>query len=207
MIVLSVKHHESELVEQLKDKIGADVMTVSNASLVPDMTKSLAFPVWVIDIGLPKALESIRQMGNAAVIATTHNEVSATTAVLLIGHANELLQNPSTGDIVAAVMRHTTRFSANGYTVDTYTRQVWYQGKEFTLTPTRFDILSYLIKLRGAPSTYTAMAREVYNEVLPEEDASARLKTHVHNLRKDLEEVSGFDPLTTSRGHVFWLMR
>lgn len=206
MIVLSVKHHENELVSLLKEKIGDDVMTAKNVDVVPEMVKSIPYVIWVVDINTPNAIERIIQIRNAAVIATTHKGVTVDTAVSLIGHAKELLRDPSILDVFNAVSKYASVFSYNGYTVDTNARKAWYSGKEMELTPTQFSILAHLVRRSGSPSTYRSIAFDIYNEMMSENEASARLKTHIHNLRKNLIKVSGSDPLTTSQGHVFWLV-
>lgn len=206
MIVLSVLQN-GVLIEKIKEKLKVDVMSLGDVSMVPDVIKSFTRPVWVVDIRRDRALPAIEKAKNAAVIAITDKSITADTAVFLIGKAVELLLDPTVEQIVEAVMRHTTQFSAYDFVIDIYQRRAWYRSKEFELSSTRFDILAHLIRMAGRQTTYQAIALDVYNERLSEQDALARLKSHVHYLRQDLKEVVGSDLLKSQRGSVFWLSR
>jgi DNA-binding response OmpR family regulator len=206
MIVLSVAQN-GILIDKIKEKLKVDVMSLDDVSMVPEVIKSFTRPVWVVDINRPNALVAIEKAANAAIIAIGDNRITAPTAVLLIGKAVELLREPTVEQIVDAVMRHTTQFSAYEFVIDTYQRRAWYRGKEFELSSTRFDILAHLIRMAGRQTTYQAIALDVYNERLSDQEALARLKSHVHYLRQDLKEVVGSDLLKSQRGSVFWLSR
>lgn len=207
MVVLSVVNDETKLAQAIKDAIGGDVMSISQTSFVPEVTKPFSYPVWVVDIGLPQALASIEKMGNAAVIAVTHESVKLDTAVFLIGKAVRLIVNPTVEKIVSEVLKHATQFTMNGYKLDAKEKRIWHEGVEFDLTLTRFEILLHIVKRNGRVTNYQEIAKDIYNENLTQSDAISRLKTHIYYLRKDLEAVSGHDPIVTRGGHVLWVSK
>lgn len=207
MVVLSVVNDETKLAQAIKDAIGGDVMSISQTSFVPEVTKPFSYPVWVVDIGLPQALASIEKMGNAAVIAVTHESVTTDTAVFLIGKAVRLIVNPTVEKIVSEVLKHATQFTMNGYKLDAKEKRIWHDGVEFDLTLTRFEILLHIVKRNGRVTNYQEIAKDIYNENLTQSEAISRLKTHIYYLRKDLEAVSGHDPIVTRGGHVLWVSK
>jgi DNA-binding response OmpR family regulator len=207
MVVLTVKKHAGVLLEALQ-KSGLDAAVSSRPSQAVAVVNTSPFATWVLDVGATGALDSIHDVNeDAAVIAVTYDKITAATAVFLIGKANELLESPSAEAVYAAVRRHAAQYSAVGFKIDTKTGQAWYEGHEFELTATRFAILRHMVQRynHGMKTTYQEIAEDIYGEKMSKDEARSKLKTHIHYLRKDLEQVCGRDPIKSRKGDVFWV--
>ena len=82
----------------------------------------------------------------------------------------------------------TTRFlQAPGITVDTLKQLVVVQGQPVDLTPTEFEILTYLLRHQDRVVSCRELVAHARGYDLDERDARALLHSHVHRLRHKLE--------------------
>jgi len=87
-----------------------------------------------------------------------------------------------------APVRHTDRFlQASGITVDTLQRLVVVDGRPVHLTPTEFDILTYLMRHRDRVVSPQELAAYVRGCDLDEHEARTLLRSHIYRLRNKLE--------------------
>ncbi|MGD8603221.1 MAG: response regulator transcription factor, partial [Anaerolineales bacterium] len=77
------------------------------------------------------------------------------------------------------------RFSLGGLTVNFQSHEVWLNGKVVHLTPTEFDLLTFLIRNRGRVLTYQQLLEKLYP--FEEERDRHDLFVHVSRLRKKVE--------------------
>jgi PAS domain S-box-containing protein len=77
------------------------------------------------------------------------------------------------------------RFSSEGLLINFDSREVWLAGKKIELTPTEFDLISYLAKHKGQVLTYEQLLNHLYGlgKVRNRHD----LFVHVSRLRKKIE--------------------
>ncbi len=111
---------------------------------------------------------------------------------------------------LASLKRHpqpatapTTRFlQAPGITVDIPRRLVVVKGQPVDLTPTEFDILAYLMQNRGRVVPAHELAAHLRGCEMEEQEARTLLRSHIHRLRRKLEQAAGQPRwLRTVRGH------
>ena len=82
----------------------------------------------------------------------------------------------------------TDRFlQAPGLTVDTLRRLVVAEGEPVKLTPTEFEILTYLMRHRDRVVSPRELAAHLRGCDLEEHEARTLLRSHVHRLRRKLE--------------------
>jgi len=77
------------------------------------------------------------------------------------------------------------QFTVRGLSINFDTYEVWRSGQRVQLTPTEFDLLSYLVRNRGQVLTYDQLMDHLYGM---EEDRNRHdLFVHVSRLRKKIE--------------------
>jgi len=87
-----------------------------------------------------------------------------------------------------------------GVTVDTLRRLVVVDGRPVELTPTEFEILTYLMRHRDRVVSCRELVAHLRGCDLDERDARTLLRSHIHRLRRKLER----DP---SRPHLIKTVR
>lgn len=73
------------------------------------------------------------------------------------------------------------------------------------LTPTEFDLLSYLAHAQGRVVTFEELVYQLQGIQAPRDEARSMLSTHLSNLRAKLREAGGLDYIINSRGHGYFL--
>jgi PAS domain S-box-containing protein len=77
------------------------------------------------------------------------------------------------------------RFSAEGLLIDFDARDVWHRGEHLDLTPTEFNLLSYLVHHQGQVLTYVQLVDHVWG--LETGRTRHDLFVHISRLRKKIE--------------------
>ncbi len=77
------------------------------------------------------------------------------------------------------------RFSAEGLLIDFDARDVWQRGKHLELTPTEFELLSYLVQHQGQVLTYDQLVEHLWG--LGTGRTRHDLFVHISRLRKKIE--------------------
>jgi two-component system KDP operon response regulator KdpE len=85
-----------------------------------------------------------------------------------------------------------------GLIVDVAAHTVTRDGEEIHLTPTEFELLRVLVRNRGRLMTHRALLTEVWGPAWSEDTAT--LRTHVANLRRKIEALSGERLIRTDPG-------
>lgn len=156
----------------------------------------------VLDLMLPKmsgleVTKKIRSTSSVPIIMLTAKASEADRVVGLELGADDYVVKPfSPRELVArvrAVLRRidgetgaSERIVSGKMEIDLRSREVAVDGKPIELTPTEFDLLSYLAHHPGQVFTRLQLLREVQGYTY---DAFARtIDTHVKNLRHKIEE-------------------
>ena len=156
----------------------------------------------VLDLMLPKlsgieVTKKIRATSTVPIIMLTAKAAEADRVVGLELGADDYVVKPfSPRELVArvrAVLRRidgetgaSERLVSGKMEIDLRSREVVVDGKPIELTPTEFDLLSYLAHHPGQVFTRLQLLREVQGYTY---DAFARtIDTHVKNLRHKIEE-------------------
>jgi DNA-binding response OmpR family regulator len=77
------------------------------------------------------------------------------------------------------------RYADDYLTVDLATRSVEVKGEPISLTPTEFEVLSYLVQHPNQPVSSLELLEAVWGDEY--EDAEATLRVHLHHLRRKVE--------------------
>jgi len=155
----------------------------------------------VLDLMLPKisgieVTRAIRTKSSVPIIMLTAKAAEADRVVGLELGADDYVVKPfSPRELVARIRAVLRRFEGEGAEVerivvggieiDIKTRELKVDGNEIELTPTEFDLLSYLARHPGQVFTRLQLLREVQGYTY---DSFARtIDTHVKNLRRKIE--------------------
>lgn len=155
----------------------------------------------VLDLMLPKVsgievTRLIRTKSAVPIIMLTAKAAEADRVVGLELGADDYVVKPfSPRELVARIRAVLRRFEGEGAEVerivvggieiDLKTRELKVDGNEVELTPTEFDLLSYLARHPGQVFTRLQLLREVQGYTY---DSFARtIDTHVKNLRRKIE--------------------
>ena len=84
--------------------------------------------------------------------------------------------------------------------VDVSTMQVWRSGEEIKLTPTGFRILVTLMRASPSVVSRQEMEQKVWGDILPDSDT---LRSHIYNLRKQVDKPFEQDLIQTIQGSGF----
>jgi len=140
---------------------------------------------------------SIRAKSSVPIIMLTAKAAEADRVVGLELGADDYVVKPfSPRELVArirAVLRRfegegaeVERIMVGGLEIDLRTRELKVEGTEIELTPTEFDMLTYLARHPGQVFTRLQLLREVQGYTY---DSFARtIDTHVKNLRRKIEQ-------------------
>lgn len=82
-------------------------------------------------------------------------------------------------------LRRPVRYSDEYLTIDLGTRSVEVRGEPVALTPTEFEVLSYLVQHPNQPIASMELLESVWGDEY--EDAEATLRVHLHHLRRKIE--------------------
>jgi two-component system response regulator RegX3 len=99
------------------------------------------------------------------------------------------------------------RFSAEGLLIDFDARDVWQRGEHLDLTPTEFELLSYLVRHQGQVLTYDQLVDHVWG--LDTGRTRHDLFVHISRLRKKIEPKPKEPRFVVTRwgiGYVFMPM-
>jgi DNA-binding response OmpR family regulator len=160
----------------------------------------------VLDLMLPKlsgieVTKRIRATSNVPIIMLTAKVAEVDRVLGLELGADDYVVKPfSPRELVArvrAVFRRidgdtagTEHITTGRLDVDLKTREVWVGGEKIELTPTEFDLLTFLARHPGQVFTRLQLLREVQGYTY---DSFARtIDTHIKNLRRKIER----DPKT-----------
>jgi DNA-binding response OmpR family regulator len=160
----------------------------------------------ILDLMLPKlsgleVTRAIRAKSSVPIIMLTAKAAEADRVVGLELGADDYVVKPfSPRELVARIRAVLRRFDGEGaeaerivagdLEVDLKTRELKVKGKPIDLTPTEFDLLTYLARHPGQVFTRLQLLREVQGYTY---DSFARtVDTHVKNLRRKTED----DPKT-----------
>jgi len=155
----------------------------------------------VLDLMLPKmsgieVTRAIRAKSSVPIIMLTAKAAEADRVVGLELGADDYVVKPfSPRELVARVRAVLRRFEGDGMEadrivvgdleIDLKTRELKVEGQSVELTPTEFDLLTYLARHPGQVFTRLQLLREVQGYTY---DSFARtIDTHVKNLRRKIE--------------------
>lgn len=156
----------------------------------------------VLDLMLPKmsgieVTRAIRTKSSVPIIMLTAKAAEADRVVGLELGADDYVVKPfSPRELVARVRAVLRRFEGEGVEadrivigeleIDLKTRELKVAGQTVELTPTEFDLLTYLARHPGQVFTRLQLLREVQGYTY---DSFARtIDTHVKNLRRKIED-------------------
>jgi two-component system KDP operon response regulator KdpE len=188
------------------------------------MAKSESPDLIILDLGLPdmdgfEVLQTIRSFTDKPIVILTARTGEMDKLKGLEMGADDYITKPfSHTELLArmrAVLRRTERFkfdtgvkpfSAGHIYVDFTSRIVNRNGLPVKLTPTEYNLLTYLMMNEGAVLTHRALLEKVWGEQYT--DATEYLKVYVQRLRNKLEN----DPATpvmllTERGIGYKFVR
>lgn len=89
--------------------------------------------------------------------------------------------------------------------IDQHRLVALFRGEPLDLTPTEFDILSYLIEARGRVVTFEEIALRLQGVQLERDEARSMISTHISNLRHKLQKAGAAHYLMNSRGHGYYI--
>ncbi|MCB9435596.1 MAG: response regulator transcription factor [Anaerolineales bacterium] len=89
--------------------------------------------------------------------------------------------------------------------IDQYRLTATLKDVKLDLTPTEFDLLSYLALAHGRVVAFEELVYRLQGIQAPRDEARSMLSTHLSNLRAKLREAGGEDYIVNSRGHGYFL--
>lgn len=89
--------------------------------------------------------------------------------------------------------------------IDQYRLTATLNDVNLDLTPTEFDLLSYLAHAQGRVVAFEELVYQLQGIQAPRDEARSMLSTHLSNLRAKLREAGGEDYIVNSRGHGYFL--
>jgi len=167
------------------------------------MVRSESPDLIILDLGLPdmdgfKVLEEIRSFTDKPIIILTARTGEMDRLKGLEMGADDYITKPfSHTELLArmrAVLRRAERFRLNGeikpfitphLSIDFANRTVIRDGQPVRLTPTEYNLLSYLVMNEGVVLTHRALLEKVWGEQYIE--ATDYLKVYIQRLRNKLE--------------------
>ncbi len=195
----------------------AEVVSTTKGSEAASVVERESPDVVILDLGLPdidgiEALKEVRAFSNVPVIIVTARSDPITHIKGIELGADDYITKPFDPGVLLAriknVLTHarmlteqatTASFVAGNLVIDFADRQVSFQGKPLTLTPTEYKLLCYLAKNTGRLLSHQSILSVVWGDEY-ERDLTI-LKSHIYNLRRKLTEA-GADPgiITPERG-------
>jgi two-component system KDP operon response regulator KdpE len=154
----------------------------------------------ILDLQLPdmnglEFLKEVRQWSDTPIIVLTVRDFEDDKISLLENGADDYLTKPfSVGELNARIkvaLRKTNMqeksliFKTGELEIDYSKRIVKISKNEIKLTPTEYNLLSYLSKNLGKVITHNQILKELWGETLSEE--TQYLRTYVMQLRKKIE--------------------
>jgi len=154
----------------------------------------------ILDLGLPdidgvEVTRQIRAMGSVPIIILSVRSSEGEKIEALDAGADDYLTKPfGIGELLARIRVVLRRFepqiskttlSSGDLTLDIPRHRVLLAGKEITLTPIEFDILTVLMQSQGVVVTHRQLIRQVWGSVY--EDQSRLLRVNISNLRHKIE--------------------
>lgn len=173
----------------------------------------------LLDMGLPDGdgadlLEFIRAMDAElpVIITTARSGVNDRVGGLEDGADDYLVKPYAFEELLARIriqLRHSDRVrlqrTVGDLTIDLPSRSASRAGRLLDLTPREFDLLAYLVSLRGEVATRQMLQEEVWNVRSAMTSMANVIDVHISRLRQKLE-VPGETPLLhTVRGVGFIL--
>jgi DNA-binding response OmpR family regulator/signal transduction histidine kinase len=145
----------------------------------------------------PSVCRHIRRWSNVPILMVTSKTAQEDLIAALDSGADDYLTKPfQTPELLArsrALLRRgdtwvdesSDQFSAEGLLINFDSRQLWLSGERINLTPTEFDLISYLAKNRGQVMTYELILEHLYGHGT--EKNRHDLFVHISRLRKKIE--------------------
>lgn len=208
MVVIGWNNDVSQRISYALQRKALEVSILSNSAVVKAMLVggSTDIDVIVSDIDTPagrELLETYPMYAPACKFVAITAASTEEKAIACVGKAVGYFPEPLDSDrIVSVVFQRAERFKRGFWEVDTRLRKGFYRGRPFDLTHYRFLVYAELVK--HGRTNYQSLVKEIYNELLNQEDAKLRLKTHVQYLREDLREICGEDVIHRYKQDVFW---
>jgi two-component system, OmpR family, KDP operon response regulator KdpE len=154
----------------------------------------------ILDLGLPDidgvdVTQQIRAMSNVPIIILSVRSSETDKIQALDAGADDYLTKPfSVGELLArvrVVLRRNepqgtkTSLKSGNLILDIPRHHVTLSGKEISLTPTEFDILTVLMQSNGLVVTHRQLLHQVWGSVYGDE--SRLLRVNISNLRHKIE--------------------
>ncbi|MEW6143350.1 MAG: response regulator transcription factor [Chloroflexota bacterium] len=188
------------------------------------MARSQSPDLIILDLGLPdmdgfKVLEDIRNFTDKPIIILTARAGEMDKLKGLETGADDYITKPfSHTELLArmrAVLRRAERFKFEGgvkpfitqyLTIDFANRVITRESQPVKLTPTEYNLLTYLVMNEGTVLTHRALLEKVWGEQYF--DATDYLKVYVQRLRNKLErDPSSPEMFLTERGIGYKFIR
>ena len=183
---------------------GYVVEEVGTGSDAVGLLQKRAFDLVLLDINMPglNGLEACRKIRSIAphtgIVMVTVRDAEEDKVRALEAGADDYVTKPFRfRELVArigAVLRRTRRHSLGEQTqveagdlrVDFRRRKLWKRAEEIHLSPKEFDLLAFLMKNQGAPTTHAKLLGAVWG---PEYGGELEyLRSYVRMLRKKIED-------------------
>jgi DNA-binding response OmpR family regulator len=216
MTVLVFDHGSVEAVRQrintsdLTDVIY--VHTFSSALQAVNNCRALIYASPIDDAGVDflKSVRSYNDRLPVVVAAADPNLADAVTvlrgkALALAGDYISLEDSQFNAKLNAA-LEPPDRLIRNGLEVRQKEKHAYYNGELLPLTPTEAVLLALFLKNPGQTLDWQILSITAYGRRLPDEEAKSKMKTHVFNLRRKLQDAIGIDVIVNRAGYGFVLM-
>lgn len=109
-------------------------------------------------------------------------------------------------DPVPTPIKPETRFiQVRDLVIDQYRLVATLADVGLDLTPTEFELLTYLAHAQGRVVAFEELVYQLQGIQAPRDEARSMLSTHLSNLRAKLREAGGEDYIINSRGYGYFL--
>ena len=95
---------------------------------------------------------------------------------------------------------NTQTIGIDGFSIDTASRKVFFEGIEIDLTRKEFELLLYLVLNRNKVLTRQQLYEHIWGNILDDQYDSNFIDVHIKNLRKKLNSCAATPWLETVRG-------
>jgi DNA-binding response OmpR family regulator len=211
-----------ELLATVLHRAGYEVVAVADGGDAIERFSSVAPDLVMLDVGMPvvsgwDVLERLRERSDVPILMLTGNSDDGAVVRALNGGADDYLLKPTSApELVArvgALLRRARRIPdaavADAYDdglvrVDFARRTAYVHGRELSLTPLEYRLLTSFVRRPGHIHSREELLREVWRDTTG--GPSEHVKIYVGYLRRKLAVHSDIEMIETVRGFGYrWL--